>query len=85
MNNDPWLDKWLDLIKQKSTNGRVLELGCGNGRDTVDLLSAGCKVIATDILTENLIECTKSPFHANLVQMDHSQPFPFAEDRKSVV
>jgi hypothetical protein len=35
MKNDPWLDKWLDLIRQRSAGARerVLELGCGSGWD----------------------------------------------------
>jgi SAM-dependent methyltransferase len=78
MKNDPWLDKWLRLIKQKSTNGYILELGCGNGWDTIDLLSIGCKVIATDISPSNLSSCTKSVPEASLVQLDNGKPLPFA-------
>ena len=85
MDRDPWLDKWLALIEQKPVNGHVLELGCGSGWDTVDLLSAGCKVIATDISMENLTECAKSPSHANLVQMDNRKPFPFANASVDVI
>ncbi len=54
MKNDPWLDKWLNQIKQKSAHGLVLELGCGSGWDTFELAKAGCKVIATDLSTRNL-------------------------------
>jgi SAM-dependent methyltransferase len=85
MKNDPWLDKWLDLIKQKSANGLVLELGCGNGWDTVELLSAGCNVIAADISTRNLAECAKSVPQAKLLQLDNGQPFPFADHSLSVI
>ncbi len=85
MKNDPWLDKWLDLIKQKSANGLVLELGCGNGWDTIDLLSAGYNVIAADISTANLAECTRSVPQAKFVQLDNGQPFPFADRTLSVI
>jgi len=85
MDNDTWLDKWLPLIQQKSTNGLLLELGCGNGRDTVNLLFAGCKVIAADSSTDNLVECAKSPVHAKLVHLDHSQPLPFATHSVDVI
>jgi SAM-dependent methyltransferase len=85
MRNDPWLDKWLALIWEKSAGGQVLELGCGNGRDTVDLLAAGCSVIATDVSGENLMECAKSLPSAKLVQMDIGKPLPFADHSLSVI
>jgi SAM-dependent methyltransferase len=85
MKNDPWLDKWLDLIKQKSANGLVLELGCGNGWDTVDLLAAGCNVIAADISTKNLAESSKAVPKAKFIQLDNGQPLPFADHSISVI
>lgn len=85
MKSDPWLDKWLDLIKQKSANGLVLELGCGSGWDTVELLSAGCNVIAADISTANLAECTKSVSQAKFVQLDNGGPLPFVDQSLSVI
>jgi SAM-dependent methyltransferase len=85
MKNDPWLDKWIPLIQQKTANGFVLELGCGNGWDTVDLLSAGCEVIATDISTRNLAECTRSVPRANLIQLDNGKTLPFPDKSFSVI
>lgn len=85
MKNDPWLDKWLKLIQDKSAGRHVLELGCGNGWDTVDLLSAGCKVTAIDISRENLAECARSARGANFIQMDISKPLPFAKDSIPVI
>ena len=85
MDRDPWLDKWLALIKKKSANGHVLELGCGSGWDTIELLSAGCEVIATDISMQNLTECAKSVPQASLVQMDNEKIFPFADHSISVI
>lgn len=85
MNHDPWLEKWLELIQEKSVGGYVLELGCGNGWDTVDLLSAGCKVVAMDISRENLIECKASASGADILQMDIGRPLPFAKHSASVI
>ena len=85
MKNDPWLEKWLDLIQKKSVGGRILELGCGNGQDTADLLSVGCKVNAMDISRENLAECKMSARGADILQMDISKPLPFAKDGASVI
>lgn len=85
MKNDPWLEKWLDLIREKSADGSVLELGCGHGWDTVDLLAAGCNVIAADISAEKLIECAQSAPGAQLVQMDNGKPLPFADHSLPVI
>jgi len=85
MKNDPWLEKWLRSIRETSAGGPVLELGCGNGRDTIDLLRAGCIVIATDISGENLAECAKSVSEAKLLQMDIGKPFPFTDHNIPVI
>jgi SAM-dependent methyltransferase len=85
MKDDPWLEKWLPLIQEKSARGHVLELGCGKGWDTVDLLSAGCKVIATDISSENLAECAKSVSGAKLIHMDIGKPLPFVNHSLPVI
>ncbi|MFT3891220.1 MAG: class I SAM-dependent methyltransferase [Anaerolineales bacterium] len=85
MKNDPWLDKWLDLIKQRSANGLVLELGCGDGWDTVDLLAAECNVIAADISTKNLGESKRSVPGAKFIQLDNGQSLPFADRSVDVI
>jgi len=85
MKTDSWLDKWLPLLRQKSSNGIILEMGCGNGRDTVDILGTGCKVITSDLLIENLAECAVSLSHAILLQMDNGKPLPFADHSISVI
>ena len=78
MNNDLWLDKWIPLLKQKSANGLILELGCGYGQDTLTLSSAGCKVIATDLSTGNLSTTQLTVPHADVVQLNHGHSLPFA-------
>jgi SAM-dependent methyltransferase len=85
MQNDPWLDKWLTLLREKAAGGYVLELGCGWGQDTTDLLTTGCPVIATDISAENLTKCARSAPGAKLLQMDNGRPFPFADHSLAVI
>jgi SAM-dependent methyltransferase len=45
-----WPDETLvsDLTRQAIQSGRVLELGCGNGRNAVYMASCGCSVDAVD-------------------------------------
>lgn len=85
MKNDPWLEKWLPLICEKSTGGVLLELGCGNGRDTIDLLSTGCGVIASDLSMENLRECAVSVSQAALLQLNNGKSLPFANSSIAVI
>jgi SAM-dependent methyltransferase len=85
MNNDPWLDNWLSLLKEKSANGLVLELGCGWGWDTLELTNAGCDVIASDLSTRNLCATKSTVPHANAVQLDNGKPLPFVDHSLSVI
>jgi len=85
MKNDPWLEKWLELIQKKSAVGRVLELGCGSGWDTADLLSAGCRVAAGDISSARLAQCAASAVGADILQFDIGKPLPFADHCASVI
>ncbi len=85
MNKDRWLNQWLGLIKQKSASGFILELGCGSGWDTVELLSTGCKIIATDLSTGNLSAAKLAAPNADNVQLNHSQPLPFATSSMDVI
>jgi len=85
MKNDPWLEKWLDLIRKHANGGRVLELGCGSGWDTVDLVSVGCNVIALDISGEHLKECAKSVPCAAILSADIGKPLPFANHSMAVI
>lgn len=77
MTNDPWLEKWLDLICRTSAGGRLLELGCGSGWDTAELVSAGCCVIAADISGGKLRECAQAAPEAGLLQLTLADPLPF--------
>ena len=85
MNNDPWLDKWIPLLRQKSANGPVLELGCGWGWDTLELLNAGCSVIASDLSTRNLLSTKATSPNADVIQLNHSNTLPFIDHSFSVI
>jgi ubiquinone/menaquinone biosynthesis C-methylase UbiE len=85
MRNDPWLEKWLDLIRKKSDGRHILEIGCGSGWDTADLLSAGCNVIALDVSVNCLRECAQSAPRASLLHADTGKTLPFADHSMTVI
>jgi len=47
--NDPWLDRWLPLIAERAVGLPILELGCGSGRDSKNLVAAGQRVVGIDL------------------------------------
>ena len=55
---DPWLQQWLPLIRARASALPILELGCGEGEDTLVLVKDGHHVIAID-LSEQSIEAAK--------------------------
>jgi ubiquinone/menaquinone biosynthesis C-methylase UbiE len=85
MKNDPWLEKWLDLIQKRADGGRVLELGCGSGWDTIDLVSSDYNLIALDISGENLKKCAESAPHAAILNADIGKLLPFANHSVAVI
>ena len=61
---DAWLDRWAGLIAAQTTScflPRILELGCGEGRDTTWFAQQGyADLIAVDISSEALAQCAQS-------------------------
>ena len=47
--DDPWLQQWLPLIRSRVGALPILELGCGEGDDTLTLVVDGHHVIAIDL------------------------------------
>jgi SAM-dependent methyltransferase len=60
--------------------GRVLELGCGNGKTVSALISAGIEPVCIDISRNALTECAKAtgPGTRDLVEAD-AMSLPFAD------
>jgi SAM-dependent methyltransferase len=85
MKNDPWLEKWMDLLCEKSADGLLLELGCGSGWDTAELVSAGVNVIAADIARHKLPECAQAAPGAGILQLNLAHPLPFSDHSMAVI
>ncbi len=74
--SDPWLDRWLPLLSERSRPGPVLEIGCGNGDDTATLVAAGLPVIAFD-LSPAAVEVARARVpQAQISCQDVRSPFP---------
>jgi SAM-dependent methyltransferase len=76
MLTDPWLNRWLPLVRERAGSDTVLEMGCGHGDDTAVLAAAGLKVHAFD-LSRVAVGITKARVPSATVQCrDIRDPFP---------
>ena len=75
-------DNWLDDYKQvlDKTKTCVLDLGCGNGNDTLYLTEKGFKVIACDFSLVALENVKLSVPNVETKQLDISQTLPFENE-----
>jgi SAM-dependent methyltransferase len=79
MNPDPWLQRWLPLLRTCSPAAPVLEIGCGTGEDTAVLGAAGLAVTAFDLSAAS-VEATRLRVPAATVECrDVREPFPVAQ------
>jgi ubiquinone/menaquinone biosynthesis C-methylase UbiE len=76
-----WLHKWQSILSNKT----VLELGCGHGRDTGDLLTLVNSLVACDINVDDISMHFKQSAKLSIQQIDHSQPLPFDDQIFDVV
>lgn len=79
MKDDPWLDRWLEVMGPPRPDLTVLELGCGGGLDTEVLVETGYGVIAADLSETQLRRCERVAPAARLVLLDVREPLPFAD------
>lgn len=65
---------------------KVLELGCGEGRDTLTLLGLGLgEMTALDLSAEAVRRCQQHSSALHCLAHDLRQPLPFADDTFHVV
>lgn len=82
---DPWLARWLPLIAP-AREGRVLDLGCGDGRTCRYLAEAGFRqLVAADLSDEALRLCRQTVPQATQLQLDLREPLPFADEQFRVI
>jgi SAM-dependent methyltransferase len=73
---DPWLERWLPLVVERATGLPVLELGCGNGRDSAILSGAGLTVTGIDRSPEALAEARARVPSGTFYEGDIRDGFP---------
>ena len=82
---DPWLQRWLPLVRERAAAGVVVELGCGAGDDTATLADAGLKVQAFD-LAPAAVEAARLRAPSAVVSCaDLREAIPEAQRRLSVI
>lgn len=86
MQDARWLDNWKGLIAQLAEQPAILELGCGEGRDTRWLLQQGfTDVTATELSRAAIAQCAHSAPAARLICHDLRAPLPFSDTRFDAV
>jgi SAM-dependent methyltransferase len=76
MFTDPWLSRWLPLIAQATNGGPLLEIGCGSGADTSELMRNGLHVVAFDLSPEAVQAAKRAAPSASITVQSVTDPFP---------
>lgn len=70
-----WLYEWNHVLKGKD----ILELGCGDGKDSQVLLGFGRRLVACDKDLSNFQDFPSEGYDFKKLEIDHSEVFPFVE------
>jgi SAM-dependent methyltransferase len=73
---DRWLHQWLPMLAKASAGSPVLEIGCGSGADTVELLRSGLQVVAFDLSPGAVAAAKEAAPGAEITVQSVAQPFP---------
>jgi SAM-dependent methyltransferase len=73
---DPWLARWLPLVAERARGRAVLELGCGDGRDSAVLAAAGHRLVGVDLSAEAVERARQRVPSAEFHCQDIRAPFP---------
>ena len=80
MQQDRWLERWVETIRRQAPEPAILELGCGPGEDTAFLAAKGfARITATDLSAQALAPCARRAPGARQVCHDLCEPLPFRD------
>jgi SAM-dependent methyltransferase len=82
---DPWLQRWLPLLRERAGNTPILELGCGAGADTETLIATGFNVIAIDSDADQIENARLAAPTAEFYCQDIRAPFPASATESGVI
>lgn len=85
MLHDPWLTRWLPLLKETAGTGKVLEIGCGTGADTSTLVAAGLQVVAFDLSSASAAATRLRVPSVKVFCQDVRDPFPVSPGETAAV
>lgn len=73
------------LMAHVKPGDRVLDLGCGDGSFTAQLVAEHARVVAADVSAEALRRAAERAPGAELVKLEEGEPLPFADGGFDVV
>lgn len=76
---DNWLLNYQDIL-DKNGKKLILDLGCGNGADSLFLVENGYNVLATDFSKEALKNVSQNIGGISIKQFDMRKTFPFKDN-----
>ena len=82
---DPWLERWRPLLLERAANAPVLEIGCGNGEDSVTLAAAGLQLTAFDLCAAAVAQAQGRAPQATVLCRDTREPLPCADESLAAV
>lgn len=85
MSTDPWLQRWMSSLRSKVRSSPILEIGCGKGDDTATLINSGFKVVAFDLIAENVEAAKRAAPGATISTQNVLEPFPLEASGIDVV
>jgi SAM-dependent methyltransferase len=84
IDGDQWLERWRSIL-DTVRDGKVLELGCGSGRDSHYLSGLGLSLIAGDYSQPALEACRQHAPFADIRLIDIREPLPFKDNLFPVI
>lgn len=81
---DNWLDNYKDIL-DNNKNNQILDLGCGNGADTLYLIERDFNVLSCDFSTEALNNIKNNILNSKTMYLNMVDKFPFDDESFSLI
>ncbi len=81
---DLWLEEYENILKDNQST-EILDLGCGNGADTLYLITKKYKVLSCDFSKEALKNIKENIPNSKTKHLNMQEKFPFKDNSFSVI